>query len=182
MILYHQLLHRCVRIIRIHGSLYILARQKDFWTSWEYPLSAVCNVNSYTKNTSPNKISMLQYVIIMNVLQSRVKTTWPLFTKRLTARFREVSKPQYSGLDFSNRSEIWRAPRPEHCRDACQISERLSHSNIKSRGFETSWDLAIRCPSALWMEVLSTVHEWFKYKYLLSSFYVSATNHNQWKT
>ena len=56
---------------------------------------------------------------------------------RLTARSREVSKPRDSCLDFSNRSEIWQAPRQQCCRDACQISERCDHYNIQSRGFET---------------------------------------------
>ena len=40
----------------------------------------------------------------------------------LTTRCREVSKPRDSGLDFSNRSEIWQAPRQQRYRDVCQIS------------------------------------------------------------
>ena len=44
--------------------------------------------------------------------------------RRLTARFREVSKPWVWGLDFSSRSEIWQAPQPQCCWDCCQISER----------------------------------------------------------
>ena len=62
----------------------------------------------------------------------------------LTARSREVSNPQDSGLDFSNRSEIWQASRQRCCRGACQISERYDNYNIQSRGFETSQDLAVR--------------------------------------
>ena len=41
-------------------------------------------------------------------------------------------------------SEIWQAPRQQCCWDACQITERCHHYNIQSRGFETSWDLAVR--------------------------------------
>ena len=63
---------------------------------------------------------------------------------RLTTRYREVSKPRDSGLDLSNRSEIWQAPGRHGCRDASQISERDDHYNIQSRGFETSRDLAVR--------------------------------------
>ena len=44
--------------------------------------------------------------------------------RRLTARSREVSNSRDSGLGFTNRSEIWQAPRQQCCRDACQISER----------------------------------------------------------
>ena len=64
--------------------------------------------------------------------------------RRLTARSREVSKPRDSGLNFSNRSEIWQVPRQRCCRGACQISERYDNCNIQSRGFETSRDLAVR--------------------------------------
>ena len=42
------------------------------------------------------------------------------------------------GLDFSNHSEIWQAPRQQRCRVACQISERYEHYNTQSRGLETS--------------------------------------------
>ena len=71
---------------------------------------------------------------------------------RLTTRSREVSKPRDSGLDCCSRSGIWQAPRQQRCRDACQISERFDHYDIKSRGFETSRDLAVRSPSAEWFE------------------------------
>ena len=60
------------------------------------------------------------------------------------ARSGEVSKPRDSGLDFSNRFEIWQAPRQQRCRDACQIPERCDYYNTQSRGFETSRDLAVR--------------------------------------
>ena len=46
-----------------------------------------------------------------------------------TSRFREVSKPQDPGLDFSNHSEIWQAPQQYCCRDACQISGWCNHDN-----------------------------------------------------
>ena len=63
---------------------------------------------------------------------------------RLIAISREVSKLRDSGLDFSNRSEIWQAPRQQCCRDACQISERCDHYDTQSRDFETSRDLTVR--------------------------------------
>ena len=66
-------------------------------------------------------------------------TPGPLF-----ARFRELSKPRDSGLNFSNRSEIWQVHRQRCCRGACQISERYDLCIIQSRGFETSRDLAVR--------------------------------------
>ena len=61
---------------------------------------------------------------------------------RLTARSRKVSKARNSGLDFSNRSENWRAPRQLHCWVACHIKKNHRIS-IASRGFETSRDI---CP------------------------------------
>ena len=61
---------------------------------------------------------------------------------RLTARSRDASKPRDSGLDISNRSEIWLVYIGSS--DACQISERYNHHNTQSRGFKTSRDLAVR--------------------------------------
>ena len=55
---------------------------------------------------------------------------------------------------------IWQAPRQQCYRDACQISERYDHCNIKPRGFETSRDLTVRCPSAWWIEAHLSVHVW----------------------
>ena len=49
-----------------------------------------------------------------------------------------------SGVDFSNRSEIWQAPRQQRRRDACQIAERYGNYNIQSCGFEASRDLVPR--------------------------------------
>ena len=63
--------------------------------------------------------------------------------RRLTTRSPWVSKPQDSGLNFFNHSEIWKAPRQYHCRDACQISERYKHYNIQCHGFNTSLGLGV---------------------------------------
>ena len=63
---------------------------------------------------------------------------------RLTAWSREVSKPPDPGLDFSNRSEIWQAPRQHPCRDACEMSERYDHYNTQPREFKTSRNLVVR--------------------------------------
>ena len=57
----------------------------------------------------------------------------------------EVSKPRDSGLNYSNQSEIWQAPRQQ--RDACQSSGRCNNYHIQSQGFETSQDW--------WQNVLS---------------------------
>ena len=70
----------------------------------------------------------------------------------LTVRSHTVSRPRESGLNFSNRSDNWQAPRQQRCRDACQISERYNHYNTQSRGFETSLNLAIRRLTAWWIE------------------------------
>ena len=64
--------------------------------------------------------------------------------RRLSARSREDSRPRDSGLDFSNRFEIWQAPRRKSCKDACQFTERYGLYNIQYRSFEASRDLAVR--------------------------------------
>ena len=58
--------------------------------------------------------------------------------RHLTARSHEVPKLRDSGLDCSNRYEIWQAPRQRH-RDACQDSKRYGNHNMQSRCFETWW-------------------------------------------
>ena len=73
--------------------------------------------------------------------------TWAPFQypmRRLIVRSRKVSKPRDLCLEFSDRSEIWQAPRQHCCRCACQISKRCDNLNYQSRGFETSRDLEIR--------------------------------------
>ena len=66
----------------------------------------------------------------------RVMGSWAYIhnaNRCLTARSREVSKPRYSGFNFSNRSEILQARRQQRCRDACEIS--LWHSDSWVRDF-----------------------------------------------
>ena len=48
----------------------------------------------------------------------------------------EISNPQYSGLDFSNRFAICQATRQQFWRYSWKSSERYYHYNIQSRGFE----------------------------------------------
>ena len=52
---------------------------------------------------------------------------------RLTARAREVSRPQDPSSDCPSRSVIWQAYRQQRCRDACQIAGRYDHNNTQSR-------------------------------------------------
>ena len=92
------------------------------------------NVGSYL--ACPHHIYVYKiYLLVPRGLYSRGRTS---------LRFREVSKPQDSGLDFSNRSEICQAPWQQHFRAACQISERYDGYNIQSRGFETSLDHTVK--------------------------------------
>ena len=86
---------------------------------------------------------------------------------------REVSKSRDSGLDFSNPSGIWQAPRQQCCRNACQMSERYDHYSIKSRGFETSRDRTVRRPPAYqWIEAQKAIkscgakwnHAWWRHQ------------------
>ena len=70
----------------------------------------------------------------------------PLFSKRTDIfhvlwRSCEVLKLWYSGLDFSNCSEIWQTPMKQHCRDACHISKWYDNYNIQSHSYETSHEI-----------------------------------------
>ena len=86
--------------------------------------------------------------MIMNTMKATY-TLWTLFHDLILSRAfihwadarltesRKVSKPRDSSLDFSNRFEIWQAPRQQRCRDACQILQRYDDYNIQYRSFET---------------------------------------------
>ena len=79
----------------------------------------------------------------------------PLFIKQVDVAPQDpadLSKPRDSELDFSNRSDIWQAPRQQRCQCTCQIAERFNHYNTQPCDFETSRDLAVRRPSAWWPE------------------------------
>ena len=91
----------------------------------------------------------------------RAISSGPLFTYRktsYTANSREVSKPQNSIVQCLHRSTIWQAFRQLCCRGACQISDRFEKPKPESRGFENSGDLAVRRPSAKWIETLAGIH------------------------
>ena len=68
-----------------------------------------------------------------------------------TAKSREASKPQGSGYIYS---ECWQAHRQQRCRDACHMSERYNNYNSQSHDFVPLQDLAVRCITAWWIEVL----------------------------
>ena len=65
--------------------------------------------------------------------------------RRLTTESHEISKPQDIGLEMFDHSETWLVPWQQWYSDACQISEWYDHLNTQSCGFETLWDLTMRC-------------------------------------
>ena len=66
---------------------------------------------------------------------------YSLLSGRTSCRKISWSKPRDSDLNFSNRLQIWQAPRQKPCQDACQMSD---HYSIQSRDLETSRDFAGR--------------------------------------
>ena len=59
----------------------------------------------------------------------------------LIVRFCKVSKPEYSYLEWYDRSEIYQAPQQQCCWWACQISKRWDDMNHQSHSLEISQDL-----------------------------------------
>ena len=89
------------------------------------------------------------YWVLLTQLWSRPVRILGLYSLRhLTAKSREVSKPQDWMLQWLYRFEIWQVSRQQCCRGACQFSEWLKTSKPESRGFDTSRDLAVRCLTA----------------------------------
>ena len=104
------------------------------------------------KNSALNKNSFLvlkrEYSYHTNSMASDARHQYP--KRRLFVRSREVSKPRDWYFKLLYRFEIWLAHRQQCCRSACHISERSDNSKYKSRGFETSRDLTIRCLFGYW--------------------------------
>ena len=104
----------------------------------------------------------------------------PVFTKRTDVLphdlVNEVSKPQDSDLDFSNRSWIWQAPRQPCCGDARQIPQWCHHYHIQSRVFETSRDLVVREVLCLWSQCRKFLFDRVR-QYLLNVFGCSTCEH-----
>ena len=121
----------------------------QYWFRIFLPVIFKCTISvPCLSNPLENKFTRwLAHSPLLFACQNSTDRNWASIhqaVRRLTARSREVSKPRDSGLNFSNRSEIWQVPRQRYCRGACQISERYDHCNIRSCGFETSRDLAVR--------------------------------------
>ena len=72
----------------------------------------------------------------------------------LVVRSRKVSKSRDLYLELYDWFEIRQAPWQQCCRCACQITKRCEDLNYKSRVFETSRDLTIRCLVGYWSRAL----------------------------
>ena len=98
-------------------------------------------------------------IILCNVAmisrRSRPSISIHLADRYLTARSHEASKPQNWMLKLTYHSEIWQASWQYCCSGNCQISEWLKKFKPESRGFQTSWDLAVRRPSTKWIKAWS---------------------------
>ena len=73
--------------------------------------------------------------------------------KRLTTGFREDSKPQGLSLDFSNRFEIWQAPRHRHYRDA-RATRFSKHPTSRLPGFKR---FCVKTSTTYWIQALGAV-------------------------
>ena len=141
----------CSIFSRIHMDMVISFKDLDRWTSCSL---ATCLLGLCSSLSHDNLVSSV-WRVYWPVTWNRRDLHWSFFcpisktdgTDRkmtdyiheaiahLTARFRDVSKPQESGLNFSNNSEIWQAPCHQCCWDACQILEWYDHYNTQSHGF-----------------------------------------------
>ena len=99
-----------------------------------------------------------QFLTSHTISVSRAPSQYP--KRRLSVRFRKVSKPRYLYLELSDRYEIWQAPRQQCCRCACQISKRYGNLKYQSHGFETLRDLMERRLFGYWdgARVLTSFH------------------------
>ena len=83
-----------------------------------------------------------------------VNISRPLFTKRTGVLPQEMVKSRSCEVGYHNDRIDLTFDRHFGSAAACQISERLEKSKPESRGFESSRDLTVRCPSAHLKEAL----------------------------
>ena len=122
---------------------------RSSWWSWRPDAFLVANgflKQSWASTNSENRIAMnflfqgkSQHIcrlwydkwpqdqLSLNILNGRTSYR----------KISEDSKPRDSSLHFSNRTEIWEAPRQQRHQDGWQIVERCNQYNIQSPSFET---------------------------------------------
>ena len=76
-------------------------------------------------------------------------------------RSREVSK-RYWYVEWSDSSETWLAHWQHCCRCAYQTSKRCDNLIYKSRSYETSWDLTLRCLIGYWKGGLININTYIR--------------------
>ena len=133
-----------LRSPHLHPCAYRFNAKSWYILHRKWPLTIIW----YIHQNSANRMNASCWLLTLKIEKKPTN-------KQTNARSREVSKPWDSVLHFSIRSEIWQAPRQQHCRHACKISERYDHYNIQYRGFETSRGLAVRRLDAKWIEALN---------------------------
>ena len=122
-------------LINMSYMLFLRHTLTEKITEFSLTKNAFCQLRSLIHFDTQLTI-MVGYSVIRQSLYS-------LSGKSLTAKSRKVSKPRDWMLQLGHCSDIWRTSWRHCCRCACQISERLEKSKHESRGFETSWDLAV---------------------------------------
>ena len=137
------------------------------WLTWTQPQvnilkksdHVVCKWTALHKDydslhISPFKASNMVIILHWASTHQAAKTSYPKILWSLEAARLDIIMIVIPNVYHS---KIWQAFRQQCCRDAHQISEWLTKSKLKSRGFQTSWDLAVRCPSTWWIEAQELV-------------------------
>ena len=77
-------------------------------------------------------VHSVSWTLIIHILRASI---WMDVLPQDLVKYR--GRPQDSGLDLSNRSEIWQATQQQHSRKARKISQQCNHYNIQYRNFKT---------------------------------------------
>ena len=82
--------------------------------------------------------------------QGPIDNQGPVQIRGFVVKSHKNSKPRHLYLKLYDRCEIWQAPRQQCCRCAFQILKRWGNLNYRSRDFETSRDLTMKCFVGYW--------------------------------
>ena len=136
---------RCVKIVVLWSFMDSLCRVRNVILVFIFPR---CFTTREINTTITLSWALKQFVTQVHTLFSiclKMTTKTGLLGYHSLSGWTSYRKISWdSGVDFSNRSEIWQAPRQQRRRDACQIAEWYGNYNIQSCGFEASRDLVPR--------------------------------------
>ena len=109
----------------------------QLWDLWDGPIAITCS----------DSLSCFQWLVLAKTAFNRFRISLGLYSLSGKTSYHQISwRLEFARLDVIKTVSLWNLTgiSARCCRCAGRISERLEEPKPKSRGFETSRDLAVR--------------------------------------